>query len=677
MLFRLRWQHSKMFRIVFNNQAPNFTPHDRGKRFLVFMIQFSEVSLQRGTQFLLEDADLTIFEGQKVGLIGANGAGKSSLFAMIKGELHADTGEVILPGQRRIAFMAQEVEETQRSSLDYCLDGDDRLRMIESNIVKSQANGDDHAHANWLGEFENAQGYTAHSRAETLLQGLGFKMTDMHRPVSDFSGGWRIRLNLAKALMCPSDVLLLDEPTNHLDLDAVMWLENWLRQYPGTLLLISHDRDFLDGICSHIVHLYKKGLVLYKGNYSNYERQRAEHLAQQQANHEKQVEKRAHLQQYVDRFRFKADKAKQAQSRLRMLEKMEIIGPAHIDSQFQFSIPVAEKTSQLLINLSQADLGYTSESGAKTIQLGNSNFALRDGQRVGLLGPNGAGKSTLIKSIVGEINLLSGDRIAGENLKIGYFSQHQLSALDLEASPLLHIQRLSPKVLESDIRRYLGGFGFIGDDALRAVKGFSGGEKARLALSLISWTKPNLLVLDEPTNHLDLDMRQALTEALQAFPGSILLVSHDRHLLNSTVDEFYLVADNQIQAFDGDLPAYHAWLQARQVNAAQAEKGELNTGKIEKTDRKEERRKAAEMREKLRPLHKKSERFEKAVQTAQEHLDKISDAMSDATLYEAEQRDKLQSLLNDEAKWKKALAESEEAWFEAQEELEEAEALLL
>lgn len=640
------------------------------------MIQFSEVSLQRGTQFLLEDADLTIFEGQKVGLIGANGAGKSSLFAMVKGDLSADTGSVILPGNRRIAFMAQEVEETQRSALDYCLDGDDRLREIETKIAQAQALGNNHDHAHWLGEFETAQGYTAQSRAETLLQGLGFKMVDMQKPVADFSGGWRIRLNLAKALMCPSDVLLLDEPTNHLDLDAVMWLENWLRQYPGTLLLISHDRDFLDGICSHIVHLYQKKLVLYKGNYSNYERQRAEHLAQQQANYERQQAKRAHMQQYVDRFRFKADKAKQAQSRLRMLEKMEVIGPAHIDSQFEFSIPVADKTSQLLVNLSQANLGYRLESGAQVVQLGDTNFAIRDGQRIGLLGPNGAGKSTLIKSIVAELALLSGDRITGENLKIGYFSQHQLSALDLEASPLLHIQRLSPKILESDIRRYLGGFGFTGDDALRAVKGFSGGEKARLALSLIAWTKPNLLVLDEPTNHLDLEMRQALTEALQEFPGAILVVSHDRHLLNSTVDEFYLVADHKIQAFDGDLTAYHSWLQARQAAATQVEKSAATLDKVDKVDRKEERRKAAEMREKLRPLRKQVEKYEKAVQTAQTHLDTISDAMADPTLYESEQRDKLQNLLNDEAKWKKSLEENEEAWFELQEELEEAEANL-
>ncbi|REG85138.1 ABC-F family ATP-binding cassette domain-containing protein [Marinomonas pollencensis] len=640
------------------------------------MIQFSEVSLQRGTQFLLEDADLTIFEGQKVGLIGANGAGKSSLFAMVKGDLSADTGSVILPGNRRIAFMAQEVEETQRSALDYCLDGDDKLREIEANIAQAQTLGNNHDHAHWLGEFETAHGYTAQSRAETLLQGLGFKMTDMHKPVADFSGGWRIRLNLAKALMCPSDVLLLDEPTNHLDLDAVMWLENWLRQYPGTLLLISHDRDFLDGICSHIVHLYQKKLVLYKGNYSNYERQRAEHLAQQQANYERQQAKRAHMQQYVDRFRFKADKAKQAQSRLKMLEKMELIGPAHIDSQFEFSIPVAEKTSQLLVNLSQANLGYRLESGSQVIQLEDTNFAIRDGQRIGLLGPNGAGKSTLIKSIVAELALLSGERITGENLKIGYFSQHQLSALDLEASPLLHIQRLSPKILESDIRRYLGGFGFTGDDALRAVKGFSGGEKARLALSLIAWTKPNLLVLDEPTNHLDLEMRQALTEALQEFPGAILVVSHDRHLLNSTVDEFYLVADHQIQAFDGDLAAYHSWLQARQAAVTQQEKTAATPDKVEKIDRKEERRKAAEMREKLRPLRKQVEKYEKAVQTAQAHLDTISDAMADPTLYESEQRDKLQSLLTDEAKWKKSLEENEEAWFELQEELEEAEANL-
>ncbi|BFM50611.1 ATP-binding cassette domain-containing protein [Marinomonas sp. THO17] len=639
------------------------------------MIQFTEVSLQRGTQFLLEEADLTIFEGQKVGLIGANGAGKSSLFAMIRGDLQADTGEIVLPGQRRIAFMAQEVEESQRSALDYCLDGDDKLRKIEANIAAAQAAGDDNEHANWLVEYDNAHGYSAQSRAETLLQGLGFTMADMHKAVADFSGGWRIRLNLAKALMCPSDVLLLDEPTNHLDLDAILWLENWLRQYPGTLLLISHDRDFIDGICTHIVHLYQKKLTLYKGNYSDYERQRAEHLAQQQANFEKQQQKRAHLQQYVDRFRYKADKAKQAQSRLKMLEKMELIGPAHIDSQFEFSIPVADKTSAQLVNLIQADLGYQTENNDPSVQLANTNFSIRDGQRLGLLGPNGAGKSTLIKSIVGEIPLLKGEKICGENLAIGYFSQHQLSALDLDASPVLHIQRLTPTALENDVRRYLGGFGFIDDDALRPVKGFSGGEKARLALALITWTKPNLLVLDEPTNHLDLEMRQALTEALQAFPGAILLVSHDRHLLNSTVDEFFLVADHQISDFDGDLTTYHAWLQERQLQANRKDKAQVNANAV-KVDRKEERRKAAELREKLRPLRKQIEQHEKAVSKAQTELDKIAEKMADPNLYEAEQKAQLQALLSDEAKWKKTLEESEEAWFLAQEALEEAEAVL-
>jgi ATP-binding cassette, subfamily F, member 3 len=638
------------------------------------MIQFSQVSLQRGTQFLLEDADLTIFEGQKVGLIGANGAGKSSLFAMVRGDLSADTGELILPGQRRIAFMAQEVEETQRSALDYCLDGDDWLRKIESEIVKAETNHDANAQAHWLGEFESAHGYSARSRGETLLQGLGFKMEDMIRPVSDFSGGWRIRLNLAKALMCPSDVLLLDEPTNHLDLDAVMWLEGWLRQYPGTLILISHDRDFLDAICSHIVHLYQKKLVLYKGNYSNYERQRAEHLAQQQATFERQQVKRAHLQQYVDRFRYQATKAKQAQSRLKMLEKMETIGPAHIDSPFSFSIPMAEKTSQQLIQLTHADLGYVTEDGAKKVQLSHTNFGMRDGQRIGLLGPNGAGKSTLIKSLVGEIINLSGTLVCGENLNVGYFSQHQLSALDLTASPLLHIQRLTPKVLENEIRRYLGGFGFIGDDALREVSGFSGGEKARLALALIAWTKPNLLVLDEPTNHLDLEMRQALTEALQAYPGAILVVSHDRHLLNSTVDEFYLVADNTVTLFDGDLPAYHAWLQARQQAMNRAEKSTL--APVDKVDRKEERRKAADLRQQLRPLRKDIEKHEKAVHNAQTKLDAITELMADGSLYDAENKDTLQRLLADEASWKQTLEESEEAWFEAQEKLEEAESQL-
>jgi len=640
------------------------------------MIQFTQVSLQRGRQFLLEMADLTIYEGQKVGLIGANGAGKSSLFAMLRGELHADTGEVTFPQQRRIAFMAQEVTDTDRSALDYCLDGDEWLREIEAKIELAETKHDATAHAHWLGEFETAHGYSSKSRAETLLQGLGFKMADMAKPVTAFSGGWRIRLNLAKALMCPSDVLLLDEPTNHLDLDAVMWLESWLRQYSGTLILISHDRDFLDAITSHIIHLFQKKLTVYKGNYSDYERQRAAHLAQQQANYERQQTRKAHLQTYVDRFRYQATKAKQAQSRLKMLEKMGDIAPAHIDSQFQFSIPVAEKTSAQLVNLIEADLGYQVEGGQLS-QLAKSNFSLRDGQRIGLLGPNGAGKSTLIKSLVGEISILSGERVCGENLRIGYFSQHQLSALDLNASPVVHIQRLTATALESDVRRYLGGFGFNGDDALRTVGDFSGGEKARLALSLIAWTKPNLLILDEPTNHLDLEMRQALTEALQEFPGAILLVSHDRHLLNSTVDEFYLVADNQIVEFDGDLAAYHTWLQKRQLAGRQQEKANASANaNVEKVDKKEERRKSAELRQQLRPLHKLIEKHEKAVHKAQEKLDVISEKMADGELYDITNKDKLQALLSDEAKWKKDLEENEEAWFEAQESLEEAESSL-
>jgi len=638
------------------------------------MIQLSQVSLQRGNQFLLETADLTIFESQKIGLIGANGAGKSSLFDMIRGGLQADTGNIILPSQKRIAFMAQEVAATKRTALDYCLDGDTALREIESNIEQAEKADDATAHAHWLAEFDTAQGYTSRARAETLLQGLGFKMADMNKPVSDFSGGWCIRLNLAKALMSPSDILLLDEPTNHLDLDAVVWLESWLRQYTGTLILISHDRDFLDAITTHIVHLYQQKLVLYKGNYSSYERQRAEHLAQQQATYERQQVRKAHLQTYVDRFRYKATKAKQAQSRLKMLEKMESIGPAHIDSQFEFTIPVAEKTSAQLLALTQATLGYRKvddsdvDSGAVT-QINTTNFGVRDGQRIGLLGPNGAGKSTLIKSLVGELELLSGEIVYGENLKIGYFSQNQLDALDLGTSPIVHIQRLTPTALERDVRRYLGGFGFTGDDATRKVEGFSGGEKARLALSLIVWTRPNLLILDEPTNHLDLEMRQALTEALQEFSGAILLVSHDRHLLNSTVDEFYLVADHEIKEFDGDLPSYYQWLQQRQLIDKQNAKVE----NFDKLDKKEERRKAAELRQQLRPLQKQLEKHDKAMQQAQQKLDEISEKMADADLYDVSNKDKLQTLLSDEAKWKKSLIEHEESWMLVQESLEEAE----
>lgn len=635
------------------------------------MIQLSQVSLQRGDQFLLSMADLTIFEGQKVGLIGANGAGKSSLFDMVRGKLQTDTGDVILPRQKQIAFMAQEVEMTEKTALEYCLDGDVRLREVQANIVQAEIDNDANRHAHWLAEFDLLQGYSAQARAETLLQGLGFKMADMAKPVSGFSGGWGIRLNLAKALMCPSDILLLDEPTNHLDLDAVVWLENWLRQYAGTLILISHDRDFLDAITTHIVHLYQQKLVLYKGNYSNYERQRAERLAQQQANYEKQQTRKAHLQSYVDRFRYKATKARQAQSRLKMLEKMEEIGPAHIDSQFEFTIPLAEKTSEQLLSLIDTSLGYKVNDG-ELAQLNSVNFSVRDGQRIGLLGPNGAGKSTLIKSLVGEIEVLSGELVTGENTQIGYFSQNQLKALDLEADPILHIQRLTPTALERDIRNYLGGFGFRGDDATRKVAGFSGGEKARLALSLIAWLKPNLLVLDEPTNHLDLEMRHALTEALQAFAGGVLLVSHDRHLLNSTVDEFYLVADHSVRAFDGDLSSYYDWLQQRQLDAKSSSKIEVT----EKVDKKEERRRAAELRQQLKPLKQQLEKHDKAMQQAQQKLDEITESMTDSDLYEERNKEKLQTLLNDEAKWRKALLESEEAWLLAQESLDEAQASL-
>ncbi|MEC9085323.1 MAG: ATP-binding cassette domain-containing protein, partial [Pseudomonadota bacterium] len=469
-------------------------------------------------------------------IVGANGAGKSSLFQLLLGQLAPEQGSVGLPGGCRIAHMAQEVAASSRSARDFVLDGDTELRRMERALAEAEAGGDDHAIARLHGELDIHEAWSAPRRAETLLRGLGFADSDAERPVSAFSGGWRIRLNLAQALMRPSDLLLLDEPTNHLDLDACLWLENWLRKYPGTLLFISHDRDFMDRVATHLVHFDQKQLVLYTGNYSAFERQRAERLAQQQASFERQQARIAEIQRFVDRFKAKATKARQAQSRVKALERMEKIAPAHVDSPFSFEFPVADKVSNPLLSIRHGVAGH----GDVPI-LKNINVTLLPGTRVGLLGPNGAGKSTFMDALRGTGTLLSGERTCGEHLAIGYFAQHQLESLDLDASPFLHLQRLAPTASEQKVRDFLGGFDFHGDEALAPIRSFSGGEKARVALAVIAWQKPNLLLLDEPTNHLDLEMRQALTMALQNFDGAIVVVSHDRHLLRNTVDEFWLV----------------------------------------------------------------------------------------------------------------------------------------
>ena len=520
------------------------------------MISLQQVSLQRGAKVLLEAADLTVHPGQRLGLIGANGSGKSSLFKLLVGDLQVDAGECLIPSQWRIAHMAQEVGHVERSALDYVLDGDTHLRELQAALADAEARADGQALAQHYAEMETLDGYSAPARAQQLLYGLGFASGDDGRPVGDFSGGWRIRLNLARALMCPSDLLLLDEPTNHLDLDATLWLEQWLQRYPGTLLIISHDRDFLDNVVKRIVSVEGQGLVGYLGNYSAFERQRAERLSQQQAAYEKQQTRVAEIETFVRRFRAQATKAKQAQSRLKELERMETIAPAHVDSPFHFRLPTSEQMSNPLLNLSQVAIGYGDAPVLKNVEL-----HISPNSRLGLLGPNGAGKSSLVKTLAGNLRTLAGDRVGGEHLSIGYFAQHQLEALDLQASPALHLQRLSPKATEQQLRSFLGGFGFQGDRAFEVIHHFSGGEKARLALALVAWQKPNLLLLDEPTNHLDLEMRHALTVALQGFEGAVILVSHDRHLLRNTVDDYLLVADGKLTAFDGDLDDYHRWLQ--------------------------------------------------------------------------------------------------------------------
>ncbi|WP_101758773.1 ATP-binding cassette domain-containing protein [Oceanicoccus sp. KOV_DT_Chl] len=625
------------------------------------MIKLDQISLQRGSKFLLEHASAVFYPGQKIALIGANGTGKSSLFQLLLGHLTADDGNATIPGQWRIAHMAQEVATSNRNALDYIIDGDQQLRRIEAAIQQAEASDQHQQLASLHEQLDTIDGYNARVRAEQLMLGLGFKLSDITKSANSFSGGWRIRLNLAQALMSPSDLLLLDEPTNHLDLDAELWLEQWLQRYQGSLLLISHDRDFIDSVCEGIVHIEHKKLNAYKGNYSAFERQRAERLEQQQASYEKQQQRKAEINDFVRRFRAKATKAKQAQSRLKELARMEDIAPAHVDSPFDFSFPEPVKFSDPLLNLSQAQLGY----GDKPI-VNNVKLSVHPGSRIGLLGANGAGKSTVIKSLAQEIQLISGEFTKGENLQLGYFSQHQLEALDLDASPALHIQRLSPNAREQEIRNFLGGFNFHGDMALETIRHFSGGEKARLALAIVVWQKPNLLLLDEPTNHLDLEMCHALTVALQAFEGAVIVVSHDRHLLRNTVDEFLLIADGKAQSFDGDLDDYSRWLIEQRKNTTAPEKTTVT-----KTDsKKEQRQSAAELRKKLQPINNAIKKIEQAIEKTDQSLLDIETTLADSTLYEAEQKTKLQTLIREQAQLRQQKDQQEEQWFELHSELE-------
>ncbi|MDU9016143.1 MAG: ABC transporter ATP-binding protein [Escherichia coli] len=617
------------------------------------MIVFSSLQIRRGVRVLLDNATATINPGQKVGLVGKNGCGKSTLLALLKNEISADGGSYTFPGSWQLAWVNQETPALPQAALEYVIDGDREYRQLEAQLHDANERNDGHAIATIHGKLDAIDAWSIRSRAASLLHGLGFSNEQLERPVSDFSGGWRMRLNLAQALICRSDLLLLDEPTNHLDLDAVIWLEKWLKSYQGTLILISHDRDFLDPIVDKIIHIEQQSMFEYTGNYSSFEVQRATRLAQQQAMYESQQERVAHLQSYIDRFRAKATKAKQAQSRIKMLERMELIAPAHVDNPFRFSFRAPE-------SLPNPD----------RIILDSIKLNLVPGSRIGLLGRNGAGKSTLIKLLAGELAPVSGEIGLAKGIKLGYFAQHQLEYLRADESPIQHLARLAPQELEQKLRDYLGGFGFQGDKVTEETRRFSGGEKARLVLALIVWQRPNLLLLDEPTNHLDLDMRQALTEALIEFEGALVVVSHDRHLLRSTTDDLYLVHDRKVEPFDGDLEDYQQWLsdvQKQENQTDEAPKENANSAQA----RKDQKRREAELRAQTQPLRKEIARLEKEMEKLNAQLAQAEEKLGDSELYDQNRKAELTACLQQQASAKSGLEECEMAWLEAQEQLEQ------
>ncbi|HHQ6014156.1 TPA: ABC transporter ATP-binding protein [Enterobacter hormaechei subsp. steigerwaltii] len=628
------------------------------------MIVFSSLQIRRGVRVLLDNATATINPGQKVGLVGKNGCGKSTLLALLKNEISADGGNFTFPGNWQLAWVNQETPALSEPALDYVIDGDREYRKLEAELNAANERNDGHAIATVHGKLDAIDAWTIRSRASSLLHGLGFSNEQLERPVSDFSGGWRMRLNLAQALICRSDLLLLDEPTNHLDLDAVIWLEKWLKSYQGTLILISHDRDFLDQVVDKIIHIEQQSMFEYTGNYSSFERQRATRLAQQQAMYESQQQRVAHLQSFVDRFKAKASKAKQAQSRIKMLERMEMIAPAHVDNPFHFSFREPESLPNPLLKMEKVSAGY-----GDRIILDSIKLNLVPGSRIGLLGRNGAGKSTLIKLLAGELNPVSGEIGLAKGIKLGYFAQHQLEFLRADESPIQHLARLAPQEMEQKLRDYLGGFGFQGDKVTENTERFSGGEKARLVLALIVWQRPNLLLLDEPTNHLDLDMRQALTEALIEFEGALVVVSHDRHLIRSTTDDLYLVHGGKVEPFDGDLEDYQQWLTDVQKQENQPEESAKDNANSAQA-RKDQKRREAELRTQTQPLRKEIARLEKEMEKLNATLAAVEEKLGDSELYDQSRKAELTDCLQTQAKAKSSLEECEMAWLDAQEQLE-------
>jgi ATP-binding cassette subfamily F protein 3 len=629
------------------------------------MIRFEDLSLYRGSRELFSQASLTLHPGTRTGVVGANGSGKSSLFALLLGKLHAESGEAQIPASWVIAHVAQETPADPRTALEYVMEGDFEWAELQREIDDAEIRdaGDELVHLHE--RMDRIDGYRAQSRAARLLHGLGFSQAELEKPVAEFSGGWRMRLNLGQALMCRSDVLLLDEPTNHLDLEAVLWLEGWLQRYPGTLLLISHDRDFIDAVTTQIVHFDHQRLVLYQGNYSEFERLRAERLAQQQAAYEKQVEERQRIQKFVDRFRAKATKARQAQSRIKMLERMEDIAPAYAESQFHFEFPAPKKMPHTLIRMEDVAVGY-----GDRVLVGNLNLSIESGDRVALLGMNGTGKSTLVKLIAGEHAAMSGTLERHGDLKIGYFSQHQSETLDLQASALESLIRLDPRLSEQEARDFLGGFGFNGDQALDPVSQFSGGEKARLVLALLVYTRPNLLLLDEPTNHLDLDMRHALTVALQGYEGAVIVVSHDRHLLRTVTDDFWMIVDGRLEPLKGGLEEYAARLASQDQAGIDESEPIQDLADNTQAARKDKKRREAELRQRSKPLRDAIAKADATMQRVNQRLEEIEKQLAQPEIYEEASKDQLQSLLKERGDLGQTLQEAEESWMQSSEELE-------
>ena len=640
------------------------------------MIKFDDVTIRRGPRVLFAGADFSIYRGEKAGITGENGSGKSSLMAMVRGELQPDAGHFEMPSNLEIAHVSQELDATDQLAVDFVLDGDAALRAIEQRIAQVEQSSDDGTRlANLYVQYAAAGGYDARSRAAQLMNGLGFTTADETRAVREFSGGWRVRLNVAKALMCRSDLLLLDEPTNHLDLDAILWLETWLRDYPGTLILIAHDREFLDRIVNRIINLEHGKAIAYRGNYSDFEAQRSAQLAEQASLFTRQQREIKHMEAFVERFRAQATKARQAQSRLKALERMARIAPAHVDSPFQFSFQTPLKLPRPLLAIEEQTTGY-----GERVLLSKVNLTLYPGDRIALLGRNGAGKSTLMKLLAGELPAFSGTRTDARDLRIGYFAQHQLEQLDVKDSPLGNLRRVAVECglpgTEQELRDYLGSFGFRGDRVFEPVAPFSGGEKARLVLGIVAYQRPNLLLLDEPTNHLDLEMRQALAMALQDYEGAVVMVSHDRHLLRTVSDEFYIVHDGRAQPFDGDLDDYASWLASTAsaaVSASTPAPAEAQSAApLTAEDRKQRKREDAERRARLAPLRSKIEKSEKRLTQLATQAAALEAQLADPAIYAEAQKKTLLELTARRAAIGKETEEVEAAWMAASEELEQA-----